>query len=413
MIADLIREARLIGRDRRALLAVLALALFAAASLALGLATVARERAAIDRIVALQQADVEAVMRHAGDAGSAAYYTFHPTWDAPSDLAFAALGGRDIAPALLRIRALALEGQIYENEAANPELALPGRFDFAFVVVYLAPLVIFALLHDLRSGESEAGRLGLLRAQPGARRRIWGPRIALRLALVLAALLLPFAVAALCAGTAPARAFGFAGLVGLACLFWGLVAVIVGRIGLRSSVNAASLGAIWFAATLIVPATANIAINSAITVPDGAALARENREAVHAGWDKPRGETMARFLALYPAYRGTPPVGAAFHWKWYFAFQHLGDVQVMDAARAYRDGIARRERAARLLGWLLPPLGVQQALHDLAGTGVAGQLGYQDRVRAYHRQLREFYYPYLFFDRPFGPADFARAPRFR
>ncbi|WP_327785560.1 DUF3526 domain-containing protein [Sphingomonas changnyeongensis] len=90
----------------------------------------------------------------------------------------------------------------------------------------------------------------------------------------------------------------------------------------------------------------------------------------------------------------------------------MGDVEVAATARAYREGIARRERAARTLGWLLPPLGLQQALHDVAGTGVAGQLAYQDRVRAYHRRLREFYYPYLFSDRPFGPADFARAPRF-
>ena len=32
-----------------------------------------------------------------------------------------------------RIRALALEGQIYERDTGNPVLALTGRFDFAFL----------------------------------------------------------------------------------------------------------------------------------------------------------------------------------------------------------------------------------------------------------------------------------------
>lgn len=412
-MSALLREARLLVRQRAALVAMLLLALFAAAGVALGLATVARERAAIARMVTLQADDERAVMGFAKEAGYAAYYTFHPTWDAPSDLAFAALGGRDIAPAMLRVRALALEGQIYDNEATNPELALPGRFDLAFVVIYLAPLVIFALFHDLWSGEREAGRLPMLAAQPGARRRIWLPRIAVRLGLVLAALLIPFAVGAAIAGTAPLRALGFAGLIALVCLIWTVVALLVAARGTRSAVNAAVLAASWFAATLVVPAAANIAINAAVPVPDGAALARENREDVHAGWDRPKGATMQRFFALYPEYRNAPPPPAiGFHWKWYFAFQHLGDAHVAELSRAWRDGVARREAAAEALGWALPPIGLQRAMHDLAGTGVPAQLAYQDRIRAFHRRLREFYYPYLFEDRLFGPADFGKAPRF-
>lgn len=408
----LIREARLLLRQRVALIAVLLLAAFATASVALGMASVARERAAIARVVQLQQMDERAVMGFAEDAGYAAYYTFHPTWDAPSDLAFAALGGRDIAPAILRVRALALEGQIYENEASNPELALPGRFDLAFVTIYLAPLVIFALFHDLWSGEREAGRLPMLDAQPRARRRLWLPRIGVRLALVLAALLLPFAVGAAIAGTAFPRALGFAALILVACLFWTGVALLVARRGPRSAVNAATLAAIWFGATLVVPAASNIAINAAIAVPDGAALARENREDVHAGWDRPKAETMRRFLALYPQYRNSPPPGIAFHWKWYFAFQHLGDLHVAELSRAWREGVARREHAAAWLGRALPPIGLQRAMHDLAGTGVTAQLAYQTRVRAFHDRLREFYYPYMFADRPFGREDFSKAPGF-
>lgn len=353
-----------------------------------------------------------AVAAHAEDAGSAAYYTAHPTWDPPSPLAFAALGQRDVSPTLLRVRALALEGQIYESETGNPELALPGRFDFAFVAVYLAPLVLIALLHDLWSGEREAGRAALLGAAPRARWRLWAPRIGVRAGLVLLALLLPFFAGAVISGADPGRTLLFAGAVAGLMSFWTAVSVAVARYGARSAVNAAALAGVWFALTLIVPAGGNLLINAAVPIPAGADLARANRDAVHGAWDQPQQQTLDRFLALHPEWVGTAPLSTPFHWKWYFAFQHLGDVQVAEQSAEYRQGIERREALAGALGWMASPVGFQRALHRLAETDVTAQLAYQDRVRAFHDRLRAFYYPYLFRDLPFERDDFERAPRF-
>lgn len=406
------REAWLLGRNRAALAALVLLALCAAAAVALGIASVARDRAAIERMLAGQPTETAALKAFVEDAGYGAYYGFQPTWDPPSDLAFAALGSRDIAPAMLRIRALALEGQIYENESANPELALPGRFDLAFVVVYLAPLVLIALLHDLWSGEREAGRFHALSALPQARARLWAPRVGVRVAGVLAALLVPLAVGALLSGTSFVRGLAFAGLVALVVTFWTVVTLIVARRGTLSAVNAAALAASWFALTLVAPAAVNLAINAAVAVPDGAALARENREDVHAGWDRPREATMQRFLALYPQYAAGSALPPTFHYKWYFAFQHLGDLHVAAESQAYRDGIARRADLARAAGWVLPPAGLAQAMSALAGTDVTAQLAYQQRIRAYHTRLREYYYDFLFSEKPFGAKGIDSVPRF-
>ena len=411
-MTDFVREAWLFGRNRAGLAALLLLALCAAASVALGLASIARDRAAIERMLAGQPTETAALKAFVSDAGYGAYYNFQPTWDPPSDLAFAALGSRDIAPAMLRIRALALEAHIYENEASNPELALPGRFDLAFVVVYLAPLVLIALLHDLWSGEREAGRFHALSSLPHARQRLWVPRIVVRVTGVIVALLIPFAIGAVVAGTTLSRGVAFSGLISLVIAFWTVVIVLVARRGALSAVNAASLAAIWFALTLVAPAAANLAINAAVPVPDGAALARENREDVHAGWDRPREATMQRFLALYPQLApgsGLPPT---FHYKWYFAFQHLGDLHVAAETRAYRDGIARRAEVARIVGWLLPPAGLAQAMAAQAGTDVTAQLAYQQRIRAYHTRLRAYFYGFLFSEKPFGIDDLDAVPCF-
>jgi ABC-2 type transport system permease protein len=121
---------------------------------------------------------------------------------------------------------------------------------------------------------------------------------------------------------------------------------------------------------------------------------------------------MRHFYAQHPEWANSPPLGTAFHYKWYLAFHQNGDESVADQVRAYRNGLERRDAAGRALGWVFPSIGVQALLTRLAHTDLAAQLAYQDRIRAFHRRLRTFYYGYLFQDRPFGKADFARAPRY-
>jgi len=136
------------------------------------------------------------------------------------------------------------------------------------------------------------------------------------------------------------------------------------------------------------------------------------REAVHGAWEIPRETTMQRFFAHYPEYQDTAPLPAGFHWKWYFAFHHLGDQSVSDQVNAYRAGLLSRQAMTERLGWLLPGVGVQAILHRIAATDLKAQLAYQDQIVDFHRQIREFYYPYLFNDRRFGREDFENRPQF-
>ncbi|RDE07382.1 DUF3526 domain-containing protein [Sphingomonas aracearum] len=410
-----LHEFRLLLRQRLTVLSLALLALLTAGSLAAGMAEVARQRAAIAAIPAAQGEDIGAVVDYVDrtkDAGSAAYYSFHPTWDAPAPLAFAALGMRDVSPYILRVRALGLEAQIHDGDTFNPELALPGRFDFAFVLVFLAPLFVIALLHDLVSGEREAGRERTLQALPHGGRALWRRRTRLRLALLWAALALPFAVAAILQGVGPVTILIVLALVFAYLLFWVAVAMLVGRLRWSSVANAATLAAAWLVLVLVVPTLANVLINANLPVGQGAEIALAQREAVNDAWDVPRENTMRRFYASQPEWADSPPLGPEFHYKWYLAFHQNGDESVAPKVRAYREALQARDTAGRALGWVLPSVGVQALLTRLAHTDLAAQLAYQDRVRAYHAQLRQFYYGYLFRDRPFTRADFRRAPRF-
>lgn len=408
-------EWRLLARTPFALAALALLLLLSSLAVGSGAREIARQQQTLARLAPLQQEALDAQTRKPlarGDAGSAAYYGQHATWSPPSPTAFLALGLRDATPLVLRVRALALQSQLHEGESFNPELALAGRFDHAFVLVYLAPLFLIALLYDLVSGERRAGRLGTLLALPAAGPRLWLRRAALRAVLVALCLLLPVLAAALLLGTPPA-ALTATVLATLAYVaFWSGLALAIGACGRSPAAHATALMGCWALLTLVLPTLAHTALARALPAHQGVEAALAQRERVHGAWDLPREETMARFFATHPEWRQTAPLPAGFHWKWYFAFQQLGDEDVAPDVQAWRAALQARQRWTERLGWLLPGVGVQTVLHRAAATDLPAQLAQQDAVADFHARLRGFFYPYLFGEQAFGAADFAGAPRF-
>lgn len=230
--------------------------------------------------------------------------------------------------------------------------------------------------------------------------------------LAFACVSLPVLVGAVVNGM-PAKAIVAAMVLIAAYLaFWASLAVIVAVRGSSFAANATALMGIWVLLTLVLPTLANAALARAVPVQQGVDLMLAQRQAVHASWDEPPGDTMARFFKSHPQWRNTAPLPDHFHWKWYYAFQQLGDERVAAQVAAYRENLLARQRWTLRLGWLLPGVGAQAALHRLAGTDLEAQLAYQDAVAGFHDRLRAFYYPYLFDELTFGAADVHAQPRF-
>jgi len=410
-------ELRQVAHSRLAVGAVVLLALLCALSVWTGLQAVSQQRAALERIAASHAQDHAAIAARqlkggVAEAGSVGYYLPHLTLNPPSPLAFAAIGQRDLQPQALRVRLLGLHSQLYESEAINPELAMPGRFDFAFVLVFLAPLFVIALMHDLVSSEREAGRLRLLASLPAAA-DTWRRRVGLRYGLVWLATLLPLACGALVAGAAVADFAAIALVATLYLAFWfGLASWVAARARTSSS-SAAILLACLVGLTMILPTLADAAIARLSPVSKGVELALAQRQAVHSGWDIPKPETFEKFFRTHPEWKDTPPVEGRFHWKWYYAMHQAGDDAVGADVAQYRASMQARESWTAHVGLVLASVNVQVLLHRLADTDLAAQLAYQDRIAAYHAQLRRFFYPYLFEERAMTRADLARLPRYK
>ena len=409
----MLREARFLLHDRGALLWIALAFLLSIAATGFGIAEVRAQRAIIAELIVEDARDRENALAGQEDWGGAAYAAFHLTYAPPSDFAFAALGQRDTAPWLHRVRMLALEGQIHEADTQNADFGLIGRFDFAFLAAAVAPLLLILLLHDLRGAERVAGRHDLLAATAGKPARLWLPRAAVRFSGLCLALLVPFWVGAAMEGAAFSTVLGASLLVLGALLVWWLITGLVGRLQAAPPVLLATLVGIWLALALLVPAIARAAIEASHPVPDGSQILMLQREAVNGAWDLPKEATMRPFLEMHPEWQSLGEVAKPFEWKWYFAFQQVGDRKAAPVVQAYREGRIARDKASGIAAFLSPAIMVERSFERLAGTDTAAMLRYEDAVRGYHAQLRRFHYPLLFRDPPYDPAVFSQLPRYR
>jgi ABC-2 type transport system permease protein len=411
-MSSIVREAWFLLRDRAA--HVWVTIAFAAASLAVvfGLNEVTAQHETIERLKVADKIEQAVALENHRDWGSAAYYTFHLTYDEPSEFAFAALGQRDASPWKHRVRMLALEGQIYETDAANPDFALIGRFDFAFVIAMIAPLLLILLLHDLRAVERANGRFELISVTSATGTGIWFTRAALRVAALALALLIPLWIGGVMSGAGIGPLL-LASLVTLLHLgFWWAVTAWLNTKGWTAPVNLTALMGIWLALAIVAPAAMQKGIDAAVTIPDGGDIILTQREAVNDAWDLPVSATMEPFLERHPEWEDYTEMESTFEWKWYYAFQQVGDQTAEPLSLAYRAGRDQRDALSAALSWLSPPAKVERVFQSLARTDTKAAADYEASVRAYHANLRGYYYPGLFRDDPFTDEAVEKRPDF-
>lgn len=406
------RELKFALKDRVVLFGLIGLLLLSSYSLIVGLKESASERAMIERTKVLVNQDREYNLAKQSDVGSAAYYAFHFTYDEPSSLAFASRGLRDELPWKHRIRMLALEGQIYETDSGNPELSKVGKLDFAFVAAFLLPLLSILLLYDLRAIEIRNNRWAFLSVTSGNGNRLLIFRAALRSCLLYIALIVPFIIIAIFNGASFSASLLVVSAVALNCLFWCLLAFfVITRIESGPTTAALLLGC-WFMIAVAIPVGGKYAVEQSITVPKGGEILLTQREAVNDAWDLPKERTMTPFLDRHPQWHDTPEIASPFEWKWYYAFQQVGDQTVESDSKDLRSGIARRDKAMSLISLGSPILLTQRLLSKAANTDINSFQHYDSCVRDFHLSLREFHYPMLFGDVEYSSETIAELPSF-
>jgi len=342
-----------------------------------------------------------------GHIGLLLYYIRFGLADEAPALAGLSIGQRDIRPPAQLINIRNLEEQKNTSELVNPFYQLLGNLDFSFVLVYLFPLVIIAISFNVLSEEKESGTWQLLSSQSARPFDIIKAKILIRLVSVLAVLITLLMIAKIYLAIPFNQALIAFSLVSiLYVVFWFALVWYVISLDKSSNDNALVLLSIWIVITIIIPAGLNNLVKNLYTIPEAYETTIDSRDGYHTKWDLPKEPTIAKFKEQYPQFNQYEhPEGQSFGWFWYYAMQHMGDVESTEARNTMKEKLAQRNRFTQVVGYLLPNVHTQLSLNALAHSDMTNQLNYMEALEQYHEQLRLNFYPMVFDQKPIADED--------
>lgn len=337
----------------------------------------------------------------------------------PAALGALAIGQSDLYPYYFRVSTNSKETFLNNDEIENPVHLLAGRFDLAFVFVYLYPLVILAFSYNIVSAEKESGTLSLSLSQPLSLGRIVMAKVLLR-ALFVLALAVGLSVAGVIIGGADLAAEGTVARLTLWATaavaygaFWFALAIGVNAMGRSSATNGMMLAGAWLLFVIVIPSVLNVAVKAVYPVPSRVELIQAIRVA---GDESTRegSKLLARYLEDHPELAppskekdGPPDFGTLL-----VAINDATEQRVQPVLAAFDAQLASQQRMVDRFRYLSPAIVAQAAFNDLAGSSSHRYQHFLAQVDEYHRQWRGFLVPRILKKERLSAGDLDRLPAF-
>jgi ABC-2 type transport system permease protein len=330
----------------------------------------------------------------------------------PGELAVLTVGQAEGYPMAATVFPFAASNTIFDRHTAgmeNPTVLAAGRFDLAFAIVWLLPLLVLAGSFDLFAAERERGMAPWLLSQPIAPARLLAAKAAARvllLVLPLAAILV--ATLAFASGAGPAALLLAGGLVALYALFWLLLALLVNLVARTAAQAALGCLAAWLALVVLLPALA-LGVADLAAPPVSQA---ERANALRAKAMQARAELRARDGATtIPESVPAPNIPDSLRRR---ALEvERGEQLIRQALEPYHAQQSRRLAWLDAMRVVSPAIALQDALERLAGSDAGRALRFQQQAHGFLLEVRRLVHRHLDEDRLLTVADYDRGlPRF-
>lgn len=346
---------------------------------------------------------------HPENIGYMLYYLKFPFVNPTHPLAGVAIGQTDLNNNIEHVTILALEGQKYDTDLVSPIKLQAGNLDLSFVIIFLFPLVVIALTFNLWYEEVETGTWKMIKIQGRSVFDFLLAKFLIRVGLLCALLLLLFIVAKFALNIPlDARWWTMLLLSQLYVLFWSALSLWVVTLKRSSSLNAVVLLSLWLGLTILLPAGINNYVSHKYPVEEAMSLSVKQRDGYHKKWDTDKQETMRRFYECYPQYKHFILTDTGFTWHWYYAMQHMGDLESATERQAMLAKVRQREALSNAIADYLPPIKMQLAMNELARTDLSSYLDFLDETSIFHEQRRLEFYEHIFVDAPSDVIDWSK-----
>ncbi len=347
-------------------------------------------------------------------SGNYARHVFLP----PAPLASLSLGQSDMYPSYFVVNTMSMQRRKRNAELENPNHLLESRFDLAFVMVYLFPLLILAVSYDLVSSEREQGTLAMVLSQPISPAKFVAGKVGFR-ATVVCLLVLVFSILAFLLNGVSLFQEGvtwqlllWIGIVVAYSAFWFSLAVAVNALGKSSAANAIILASLWLVWVLLLPSAVNLVVTSLYPVPSRVEFVLATRVAA-LDTEAQKSQVLSGFYQDHPELLTEEEQEEAENFEaWLWASERAIDESVQPVMDRYDQQLLKQQNQVNRLRFLSPALVTQEALNDIAGTGLARYRHFLSGVDDYQLRWRAYFAPKVFQDEKLTAEDYDQFPEY-
>lgn len=345
--------------------------------------------------------------------GYMGYYLFHPVSQTPQAWSAIFRGERDETATHLRVRLLGLQSQVNATAPGNVDAQRFGQFDLSFLWLYLMPLLIAAMSINILADEKNTGRWPMLVAQVPKGTRLIFRKMTIPALMVLIVNVILLVVATIITSISlDSNWFGVLAQLMLYQLCWWFICGWIVFLNKEASFNYLSFISVWLVFTFVVPGLAYLYQIQQQDAGKDAAIVFEQRQYMNDSWDKDKKADFAAYLALFPEWTPTAPLGDEFDWRWYYGQQQMSDVIVADLVSQRHQTQLASYQQGQAFSWFSPVMSMQYGFNRLANADMLAKLDFNQQIEQYHQQIRHFFWSIYFPDKAFEEADFDEIPAF-
>ncbi|MCH8568193.1 MAG: ABC transporter permease subunit [Balneolales bacterium] len=329
----------------------------------------------------------------------------------PGPFSVLAAGQSDIFPFYGKVRLTASQ-PLRDNAFENPIHKLNGKFDLAFVLVWLLPLIVIALGYNLRSSERESGTLSLLQSMPVPVNTVLRAKIIYRYALI-SIITLSCLFGGLLLFGVPVFSLSGLGLAATVLLylgFWFLLCYLINLTETSSAVNAVLLFGAWITLLLIVPSLLNTIANALHPVPSRAVWVTERRAIGQEATQK-QDELVETYFANHP--QEVPEEDIPDYLEIWNARLIRADYvreRQQQAQLAFEQPVQAQKALVNRLKYLSPPMLFQSYLEKLSGNNADRLRNLDHKMMAFQNEWNDFFVTRLQRLEYLTPEDFDQIP---
>lgn len=321
-------------------------------------------------------------------------------------LAMVAIGQSDLLPTCLRVTTGPWPIFLASYEWESPLRLLLGRFDCAFAIIYIAPLLALMISFNILSREAELGTLPLLFSYPISPRRWLGVCFMLRSGLFLVTLIAASSIGLAFAGFDPFASGALARLtlflaasVAYLSFWFGLSWLVnTGRGG--SATNALTLAACWLVLVVLLPSCLNLVVKQIFPLPSRIEFITALRKETEAS-DKKSSDLLQNYRQDHPDLASGTSDFVATLIAVNAETQRVLE-PMKDRFRAQKD---HQIAAIEQFGLLSPAILVQRAITAAAGNDPFRHRHFMEAVEVHRAEVKSFFDPKFVSEAPFTAFD--------